>query len=78
MPLVRILLLLVAGYALYRLTRHLLTPASPKPKPATRREPPPGRHAQLVRCARCDTLIPPEAAIMRDETVYCSEKCHNA
>ncbi|MBF0126016.1 MAG: hypothetical protein HQM02_02290 [Magnetococcales bacterium] len=78
MTLLRILLLLAAGYMVFRFVRHLLTPPpASRTGGSTGTAPPSGHPSHLVRCDRCDTLIPPEAAIHADDHHFCSEKCRD-
>ncbi|MBF0213723.1 MAG: hypothetical protein HQM00_09200 [Magnetococcales bacterium] len=71
MILIRMLTLLAIGYGIYRLVRHFRT--RPQERLTT-----PGSTRPLVRCSRCDTLIPPENALIRGDRLFCSEKCRTA
>ncbi|MBF0163327.1 MAG: hypothetical protein HQL97_13040 [Magnetococcales bacterium] len=73
MVLLRFLLVVAAGYLIYRLVRHFVAP--PGHDTLT---PPGGSGSRLVRCERCATLIPPENALVRGDQFFCSEQCRTA
>ncbi|MBF0127677.1 MAG: hypothetical protein HQM02_10760 [Magnetococcales bacterium] len=78
MNILRILFFVAMGYLVYRLARYWLTAPGQNGKqspPSSTGAPHPVGH--LVRCDRCNTLIPPEAAIQSEQQIFCSEKCRS-
>ncbi|MEO5346600.1 MAG: hypothetical protein H7834_09515 [Magnetococcus sp. YQC-9] len=74
MVLLRLLIAFAAGYLIYRLVRRFVLPS----RPDSLNAPQAGAGSRLVRCERCETLIPPDSALVRDDHLFCSEQCRLA
>jgi len=73
MPILRLLLLALLFWLLYRGVLALLGKARPE---VIRRRSSDG--GQMVRCAHCGLHIPQQEALERDGHYYCSEEHRNA
>ncbi len=63
----RLILLLIGAWLIYRIVRDFLRRAQGTQTPAGRRAP-----AEMTACTLCGTFVPRDQAIERDGKYYCS------